>query len=158
MNPIDVFYSWQSLVLAIAVAGTVQAIKKGIDTIYGVAPARRQSKTSKAHVVGREIRKSNLLLTRGLLPLLPLLMGALLASTVPLHPDILAVYAEGKGGNRDWTIYALWGAAIGQFADYLYQQIKRNFVDRFSLGSGASRSSTSSSAPPNGEDEDHSNA
>jgi hypothetical protein len=163
VSPIDVFYSWQSLVLAVAVAGTVQAVKTGIDTVYGVSPARRRNDpATSARVVGREIRKSNVVLTRGFLPLLPIFMGALLAVLVPLHPEILTVYAEGKAGNRDWTIYALWGAAIGQFADYLYQQIKRNLLGRFNGGSSASNPPSeppaSPSVPPDGEVEDHPNA
>lgn len=145
MNPIDVFYSWQSLLLAVGVSGIVQAVKTGIDTVYGTSPARRSSDApgAKAHHVGKELRKSNALLTRGLLPLLPILIGALLAVFVPLRPDILTTYAEGKGGGMDWKIYALWGAAIGQFADYIYQQIKRNLPGRF----GSNGSSLPPAAP-----------
>ncbi len=163
MNPIDVFYSWQSLLLAVAVSGIVQAVKTGIDTVYGTSPARRSTDLPgvKAHHVGKELRKSNALITRGLLPLLPILVGALLATLVPLRPDILTNYAEDKSGGRDWTIYALWGAAIGQFADYIYQQIKRNLPGRF--GSNGSSLPPSSPAPtpssPSEEAvEDHPNA
>lgn len=160
MNPIDVFYSWQSLLLAVAVSGIVQAVKTGIDTVYGTSSARRSSDApgTKAHHVGKELRKSNALITRGLLPLLPILIGAVLAVLVPLHPEILTAYAEGKGGGRDWTIYALWGAAIGQFADYIYQQIKRNLPGRFgSNGSSLPPSAPAASAPAEAV-EDHPNA
>jgi len=149
VNPIDVFYSWQSLLLAVAVSGIVQSIKTGIDTVYGVSPARRSTDApgTKAHHVGKELRKNNLLLTRGLLPLLPIIIGAVLAVLVPLRPDILTTYAEGKGGS-DWSIYALWGAAFGQFADYIYQQIKRNLPGRFGGGTSLPPSAPSPSAPP----------
>lgn len=164
MNPIDVFYSWQSLLLAVAVSGIVQAVKTGIDTVYGTSPARRSTDApgTKALQVGKALRKSNALITRGLLPLLPILIGALLAVIVPLRPDILTNYAEDKsGGSRDWTIYALWGAAIGQFADYIYQQIKRNLPGRF--GSNGSSLPPSPPAPtprgaPEEAVEDHPNA
>jgi hypothetical protein len=165
VNPIDVFYSWQSLLLAVAVSGIVQAVKTGIDTVYGTSPARRSSDApgAKAHHVGKELRKGNALITRGLLPLLPILIGALLATLVPLRPDILTSYAEGKGGH-DWTIYALWGAAIGQFADYIYQQIKRNLPGRFgsngsSLPPSAPAPAPAPNNPPEEESvEDHPNA
>ena len=164
MNPIDVFYSWQSLLLAVAVSGIVQAVKTGIDTVYGTSPARQSAPGVKAHHVGKELRKSNALITRGLLPLLPILIGALLAVLVPLRPDILTNYAEDKsGGSRDWTIYALWGAAIGQFADYIYQQIKRNLPGRFgSNGSSLPPSPPAPAPTPSGAPEeaveDHPNA
>lgn len=162
MNPIDVFYSWQSLLLAVAVSGIVQAVKTGIDTVYGTSPARRSTDlpSVKAHHVGKEIRKSNALITRGLLPLLPILIGAVLAMLVPLRPDILTAYAEGKGGGRDWSIYALWGAAIGQFADYIYQQIKRNLPGRFGSNGSLPPSSPAPtpSSPSEEAVEDHPNA
>ena len=160
MNPIDVFYSWQSLLLAVAVSGIVQAVKTGIDTVYGTSPARQSAPGVKVHHVGKELRKSNALITRGLLPLLPIIMGAVLAMLVPLRPDILTAYAEGKGGGRDWSIYALWGAAIGQFADYIYQQIKRNLPGRFGSNGSLPPSSPAPtpSSPSEEAVEDHPNA
>ena len=138
MNPIEVLYSWQSVVLAVAVAGLVQAIKTTLDTALGAAPTGRKPETTDrraARATGREIRKQSALLTRILLPLLPIIIGAVLAMLVPLRPDILTEYAKTHGENVG--IYGLWGAAMGQFADYIYQQAKRNIRPGSGTGTGS---------------------
>ncbi len=147
MNPIEVLYSWQSVVLAVAVAGLVQAIKTTLDTALGAAPPGRKPETTDrraARATGREIRKQSALLTRIILPLLPIIIGAVLAMIVPLRPDILTEYAKTHGENVG--IYGLWGAAMGQFADYIYQQAKRNI--RPGSGSSGSGSIPPPSNPP----------
>ncbi len=96
-GPLALFYSLESVLLALAVSGLTQVAK-------GALP--RGERTDKV-----------------LLPLVPILLGALLAVLVPFRPATLADYAGSS--PRGWMVYALWGMTVGQFADYLYQRARR---------------------------------
>jgi len=113
-NPIYIFFCWQSLVLALAVSGSVQFIKRVLDTRMGV-----------------ERRKNNKYITRVLLPTLGLFLGALYANIMPVRPEILITYVTNhkeSWANPVWGMaatYGGWGAAVGQFADYIFTKVKR---------------------------------
>ena len=96
-GPLALFYSLESILLALSVAGLTQIVK-------GTIP--RGPKVD-----------------RIVLPMIPILLGAVLAVVVPIRPTVLVAWAGVH--KHGWTVYALWGIAIGQFADYLYQRVKR---------------------------------
>lgn len=96
-GPLALFYSLESVLLALAVSGLTQVVK-------GAIPR------------GPRVDKV-------LLPLVPILLGAVLAVIVPFRPATLASYASAS--PRGWMVYALWGMTVGQFADYLYQRARR---------------------------------
>lgn len=117
MNPLDILYAWQSALLAVVIVGITQGVKAGIEA-YLVLKNQGTTKT------GRELRKEISVLDRAVLPLVPLVSGALMGAFIPVRPEVLVQYVtEHGGGSR--LAYAMWGAAIGQFSDYLYQRFKR---------------------------------
>lgn len=108
-GPVKVFYCWQSILLALLVYGGTQMTKRVLDAAFK----------------GEENRKKNRWATEVLLPGLPLILGAGAGAVLPLHPEMLAQYIVASTPKHPWLIYAAWGAAVGQFADYLYQRINR---------------------------------
>lgn len=107
MGPLDVFLGWQALLLAALAYMLVQLLKTILDT-----------------TIGAERRKASRVLTRIVLPAVPPVVGALLALVLPL-PESLAAWV--KEEPRVWVALAAraaWGAAAGQFSDYLYSKIK----------------------------------
>ena len=118
MNPLEILYSWQSLFLAIVIAGITQSVKHGVD-IYlesrqGDSPDRK---------TGREIRQQNALVNNTLLPLFPLFLGALFGAFLPIQPEPLVLYVTTHHSSS--AVYAMWGASVGQFADYIFQRAKK---------------------------------
>ena len=57
-----------------------------------------------------------------MVPMFPLVLGAVLAAIMPVRPDILNSYSvEHHSGV---SVFLMWGAAVGQLAGYIYQRIK----------------------------------
>jgi hypothetical protein len=117
VNPLDILYAWQSALLAIVIVGLTQAVKAGIEAYL----ALKHAGTTKT---GRELRGEVAGIDRAVLPLVPLLSGAILGAFVPMRPEVLVHYVNEHGGGSRLA-YAMWGAAIGQFSDYLYQRFKK---------------------------------
>ncbi len=117
MNPMDALYAWQSALLAAVIVGLTQAFKAGIEAVL----VFRNKGTAKT---GKELRGEIALIDKALLPLFPLVVGAVMAAYIPLRPEALTQYVTEHGHGSRWA-YAMWGAAIGQFADYIYQRAKR---------------------------------
>jgi hypothetical protein len=85
MNPIEILYSWQALLVAITASGLTQLIK----TIYDISKGRQVLKkistpppaptekpvgyrdSAKPAAVGKEVRQSNVWLNRVVLPVIP---------------------------------------------------------------------------------------
>lgn len=117
MNPLDIIYAWQSALLAVVIVGLTQGAKAGIE-VYLLIKNKGTTKT------GKELRGEVAILDRAILPLVPLVSGAFMGAFVPMRPEVLVQYVTEHGhGSR--LAYAMWGAAIGQFSDYLYQRFKR---------------------------------
>lgn len=119
MGPLDVFLGWQALLTAVIAAMLMQLVKALID--LGHAPA---GGTGTKIADGREVRRQSRILTRVILPALPPLIGAALALVLPL-PESLAEYVA--SADPWWLALAAraaWGAACGQFSDYLYSKVK----------------------------------
>ena len=108
MGPVEILYNWQAVLLAVGVAALVEGIKRAINVAAG----------------GSDKRKAMRWVTEVVLPLLPLFAGSLGAILVPLHPDKLTEYVTAHPSVKPWVVYGAWGAAIGQFSDYLYQRAK----------------------------------
>ena len=118
MNPLEILYSWQSLVLAIVIAGITQSVKHGVDTYL----ESRQGDTPNKKT-GREIRQQNSLVNNTLLPLFPLVLGSLFGVFLPIQPEPLVLYVATHHSSS--AVYAMWGASVGQFADYIFQRAKQ---------------------------------
>lgn len=138
-NPVEILYSWQALLVAITASGLTQLIKTIFDVALGRQVVKRMSMVpppadsdSKATVpvttttAGKEARKSNPWVNRILLPMIPILLGALIGALIPLRPEALTDYVDAKVPEWYWqdVIYGTWGAACGQFADYIFTKAK----------------------------------
>ena len=116
-NPVEILYAWQGFLLAAVIVGLTQSFKAGI----GAVLTYRNKGSGKT---GAELRAEITMVDSVLLPLFPLVLGAFIGAVVPLRPDVLTAYTAGHPQGA-WTVYAIWGAAVGQFADYIYQRGKR---------------------------------
>lgn len=108
LGPVEILYNWQSIVLAAGVSAVVQGLKKTLDIVVG----------------GKDKRKAIRWVTQVLLPLSPLLFGALGAIIVPLHPEKLTEYVAANANAKPWVAHGAWGAAVGLLSDYLYQRVR----------------------------------
>jgi hypothetical protein len=137
MNPIEFLYSWQAVLVAVTATGITQLVKTLIDIIWGTRAIKKAASipppaadgtaapAPKPAQVGKEIRKSSLVINRLVLPITPILVGALFAVLVPARPDVIVEYVTThEVGTTQYLIYAAWGAACGQFADYFWSKIK----------------------------------
>ena len=114
MNGLDLLYSWQSLFLAVIIATMTQSFKRLVETLI-----------DKGHGGGEARRKASVLNTV-LLPLFPLSLGALCGWLLPLRPEHLVQYVAETHSSS--LVYVMWGASVGQFADYLYQRGKKFLI------------------------------
>lgn len=142
MNPIEVIISWQGFVLAVGISVTVQGIKRTLDIFWGRAEIRRLSDRpprmpheapslppelvgKKPHEVGRQKRKGRVFVNRVLFPALPIVLGSVAATLVPVHPEALLAYISAHvTEGQEWLVFSSWGGVVGAFADYLYSKVK----------------------------------
>ncbi len=111
MTPLDLLYSWQSLFLAVVIATMTQSFKhlvEGLIEKYSGGDGRAKRKASIANVT--------------LFPMFPLLLGGLIGRFFPIRPEYLVRYVNEN--HTSLAVYAMWGASIGQFSDFLYQRSK----------------------------------
>lgn len=109
MGPLDIFLGWQPLLIAGIAYMVTQLIKATVDTSMGA-----------------EKRKASKLVSRVVLPAVPPILGACAAMVIPAYPESIVTYiAENSiDAASALLIYGAWGAACGQFADYLYSKTK----------------------------------
>ena len=110
MGPLDLLYCWQALLCAVACTGTAQLAKTVLDLLW---PG------------GRDARRANRWISRVFLPLMPIVAGVAYAVVVPARPEVLTAYVEAMEAGGGWLVYAAWGGACGQFADYGYAKVTK---------------------------------
>ena len=124
MNPIEILWCWQSLIVALAAAGMTQFVKTAVDIFWGKVAPDPTTSLKDMEEVGKTRRKANIALNRLIFPSLPVLFGALLAMFV-LRGDIVAEYvARTPSRWDDYSIYAVWGGSVGMYADYVVSKVK----------------------------------
>jgi hypothetical protein len=108
LGPLAILYCWQSCVLALGVTTGTHGVKHLIDYLLG----------------GKEERKKRLFFNSIVLPATPIILGAGLAVLVPLWPEALIEYLKAHSieGWKAKMAYAGYGAAVGQFADYVWHR------------------------------------
>lgn len=114
-NPLEIFYCWQALLLALVVYMLTQLVKTTLPFIVNV-------KSIKAKAI----------IKRVVMPAVPPLLGFICGALIPLHPEVLNAYVhESINGNwiQNALIFGGWGAAVGQFADYVYSKISKLIGD-----------------------------
>jgi len=81
----------------------------------------------------KERRKGNVWLTRVVFPGIPVVTGALICAFIPLRPTFLIDFVtEYITGFAATTVYAAYGAIIGQFSKSFYMEAKR-FITELKL-------------------------
>lgn len=108
LGPLSVLYSWQSLLLALGVASLTHVVKGAIDLKLG----------------GKEERAKRMWANRVVLPLTPIILGAVGGAVVPLHPEALTEYLTSHSivGFKQYVALAAYGGAVGQFSDYVWHR------------------------------------
>jgi hypothetical protein len=83
------------------------------------------------------------------------LFGVLCAILVPAHPDVIMAYVSEHHieGNGATAVFATWGAACGQFADYLFAKAK-GAMEVFARSGGSGGGSSSPPKAPKVEPEE----
>lgn len=109
LGPLSILYCWQSCLLAVGVSSVTHGVKRILDVLVG----------------GKEARQKKLIVNRIVLPATPILLGALGAMVVPIHPDALTAYITARGLSTFESLLCLaaYGGAVGQFADYFWHRI-----------------------------------
>jgi hypothetical protein len=112
MGPLEMFIGWQALVVASIASPLTQVVKTVIDLM-----------------ITKDRRQGNRVLSRLVMPALPVVFGALAAALLPIRPEVLIEYAAEhiEAGALQFAVYAAWGAACGQFAGTLFDRV-REFV------------------------------
>lgn len=115
MGPIEIIYCWQALLCAAAAWGVTQLAKTALDTVY-----EKKHGTSNA-------RRRSLIVTRVVLPVIPVMAGLAYGVLVPLRPTVLDEYVAEhvSGSTMALVAYGAWGAACGQFSTFLYDRLKK---------------------------------
>ena len=131
MNPLELLYSWQALLIAVAATGITQLVKTVIDIAWGHKDAEPTPTTKDALRVGEARRKRSVVVNRLVLPMTPIWTGALMAILVPIRPEAVMEYVTSQNieGVGRLLVFAAWGAACGQFADYGFNKIKATLRD-----------------------------
>lgn len=106
LGPLGILYCWQSCVIAFLITTLTHGVKRLIDYNMG----------------GKETRQQSLLINSIILPATPITLGALLGVLLPLHPEELIKYMADHNitGFKAQMVFAAYGAAMGQFADYVW--------------------------------------
>lgn len=135
LGPLSIFICWQSLAMALVITLMTHGVKRAVDVILG----------------GAEVRKNKAWIQQLLLPATPIIFGVVLAIVVPLRPEALDTYITEKAfkGPHLFGVLAVYGACLGQFADYIWSRISAT-VDGFTRKTlaGLSSSTTEAEKPP----------
>lgn len=133
-NPLELVYSWQALLVAVAASGLTQLVKTSLDVYWGQKSEVETPTYRDAARVGADLRRKKLILNRLVFPALTTTLGACVAVLLPVLPEALLRYMEAQeiSGWGEYGLRALWGAACGQFASYLFDRVKEFFVPRSS--------------------------
>jgi hypothetical protein len=144
MGPLELLYSWQALLVAVAATGVTQLVKTILDVAWGHVDTTPTPTMKDAKVVGAELRRRSIILNRFVMPMTPILTGAVMAMVVPIRPDQLLEYITTHhiAGTGAMLVYASWGAACGQFADYGFSKVKA------ALGDVRTKRASSTPPPP----------
>jgi len=129
VNPIEVLYCWQALLIAGLAAGTTQLVKTLYDIRRGTKSIIETPTVKDAVKVGKMLRKDNdAIINRVVLPACPIFFGACYAMLIPARPDVIMAYiAAHHIGASAYFIYAGWGAACGQVADHVVSKTLKIF-------------------------------
>jgi hypothetical protein len=126
MNPLDILYCWQAVLVACSATGLTQLVKVTLDVLLGHTDVIPTPTLKDMTAVGKDVRKRNMILNKIVFPGLPIVFGVLCAIIVPARPDSITAFVTEKGivGWGATLIYASWGGACGQFADYIFSKVK----------------------------------
>jgi len=133
LGPLNVLICWQTILLSLTVATATHGVKRVIDhTIEG----------------GKVARQQKIFVNRIVLPGTPILLGALLAIFVPMHPEALLTYIADHQltGFKYYAIMAAYGSCLGQFSDYIWHRFS-GIMDDVKKRRGSKKAAADDQAP-----------
>ena len=114
IGPMELFFSWQAVLVALATVGVAEVFTRIGDRL-----------------IGKEKRQANWWLSNLAWPAIPVVCGAIVAAVVPLRPGFLEEWATAHAtGLGAVLLFALWGACCGQFANTIYDKVVHPLVKR----------------------------
>lgn len=120
MGPLDLVYSWQTVVIAVLVYMTTQLIKVALDMWLSKSYGSLKVKTR----LGKEMRQEKPILNRLVMPAIPVWVGVFLACVLPIRPDAIIDYTVAHTtGFNTYLVYSGWGAVVGQFSGWIYTHV-----------------------------------
>lgn len=124
MGPLEVAYSIPAVILAAMVVGLTQLTKTLLDLWFGIRTPNLVPGTALA--AGKADRQDRVFLNRLILPAIPVLWGVLLAVAIPFRPEAVTEFVTAQVPQKwaTYVIFGMWGATVGQFADYIYTRLK----------------------------------
>ncbi len=141
MGPVfDILFCWQAVLVALACSGITHLIKTVVDVVWGKALNKRASlppgvDPKTAAELGKTVRQSKVIVNRLVFPMVPIVVGMVFAVVVPLWPEALSAYVKDHvtdAAGHWWQVAAVrasWGAACGQFSDYIFSKTHDAFRD-----------------------------
>ncbi len=131
MSPFDIIYSWQALLVMVVASALTEFVKRTINIFLGMKEdADGDGKLTAWEKLGREMRADAVWINNLVLPGIVVGFGAAVACVIPARPEILLDYAAKHApGGHAYLLYAAWGAACGQFADYTFMRLKNTIMD-----------------------------
>lgn len=124
MDPLSIIYSWQALLVAITASGLTEFVKRAINLLHGLKDD--DGDLTFWERCANEARRDSLVINQLVLPSCPVVFGALVAVALPMHPEVMTAYVKAHH-LATWQAlsgYAAWGAACGQFSDYIFTKVK----------------------------------
>lgn len=108
MGPLDILYSWQAILCALASNAGTQLLKSILDLKMS---KEKRNASKRIHI---------------LLQVSPLILGAVYAMIIPWLPEPMLDYLADHDfqGHRVLLGRAAWGAACGQFAAFIFDKVK----------------------------------
>jgi hypothetical protein len=124
MSPLDAIYCWQALLIAVLASGSTQLLKKISDILRGIVEDS-DGNVDIWEAIGKELRRDAVIWNKIVMPSAVVFFGAFWAALLPVRPEALIEYTVTHApGWRSYLVYAGWGAACGQFADYGFSKLK----------------------------------
>jgi hypothetical protein len=106
MGALELFVSWQAIMLAVVTVLVTEGIKRVLDLVW-------------------EERKKSRIFTRIALPAMHGALGFLAGMLLPFRPESVVEYVTAYDSPA-WLAYGLWGLIVGGVAgDYLYTKLKK---------------------------------
>lgn len=112
MEGLDIFVSWQAMVVATIVSVSMEGIKRILDLVW-------------------KGRKSAKWYCDIVMPLQAGLLGFFSGALIPLRPEGLVEYVAENAAGSEFLAFGVWGILVGAVGgEYLYRRLKNLFTKK----------------------------